>query len=53
MSIHVYLQTVVNANGKSVTTLWRMIRPNREDRVAKFEWSTNGSLGRIIIGKVS
>jgi len=44
-------QTVVNGNGKSVTTLWRMIRPNREDRVAKFEWSTSGSLGRVIIGK--
>ncbi|KAF8623415.1 hypothetical protein AX15_006358 [Amanita polypyramis BW_CC] len=44
-------QTIVNANGKSVTTLWRMIRPNREDRVAKFEWASTGCLGRIIIGK--
>ncbi|KAM6495736.1 hypothetical protein JOM56_008442 [Amanita muscaria] len=44
-------QTVANANGKSVTTLWRMIRPNKEDRVAKFEWSSSGGLGRITIGK--
>lgn len=45
-------QTVVNPNnGQSVTTLWRTIRPNKEDRVAKLEWAANGGLGRIIIGK--
>ncbi|KAK2466343.1 hypothetical protein APHAL10511_001985 [Amanita phalloides] len=44
-------QTIVHANGKSVTTLLRMIRQNKEDRVAKFEWSANGGLGRIVIGK--
>ncbi|PFH52874.1 hypothetical protein AMATHDRAFT_1912 [Amanita thiersii Skay4041] len=44
-------QTNVSTNGKSVTTLWRLIRPNKEDRVAKFEWAANGGLGRIIIGK--
>jgi hypothetical protein len=30
----------------------RMIRPNKEDRVAKFEWAANGGLGRVVIGKV-
>lgn len=44
-------QTIVNTNGKSVTTLMRMIRPNKEDRVAKFEWAANGGLGRVVIGK--
>ncbi|KAJ8086420.1 hypothetical protein PM082_005243 [Marasmius tenuissimus] len=44
-------QTVVNANGTSVTTLTRAIRANKEDRVAKLEWASNGSLGRIIMGK--
>jgi hypothetical protein len=46
------IQTTVSANGKSVTMLLRTIRPNREDRVAKFEWAANGGLGRITIGKV-
>jgi len=46
------MQTVVNANGQSVTTLWRTIRPNKEDKAAKFEWSANGGLGRVVIGKV-
>ena len=45
-------QTTVGANGKSVTTLLRTIRPNKEDRVAKFEWAANGGLGRVVIGKV-
>ncbi|KIK08409.1 hypothetical protein K443DRAFT_672432 [Laccaria amethystina LaAM-08-1] len=44
-------QTVVNPSGQSVTTLWRAIRPNKEDRVAKLEWAANGGLGRIVIGK--
>ncbi|KAG6832967.1 hypothetical protein H0H92_004851 [Tricholoma furcatifolium] len=44
-------QTTVSASGQSVTTLWRMIRPNKEDRVAKLEWSSNGGLGRVIMGK--
>lgn len=35
-----------------MTTLWRAIRANKEDRVAKLEWSPNGGLGRAIIGKV-
>ncbi|KAF4574817.1 hypothetical protein EYR40_005444 [Pleurotus pulmonarius] len=43
--------TSVGANGQSVTTLYRAIRPNKEDRVAKFEWAANGALGRVIIGK--
>ncbi|KAF9266423.1 hypothetical protein L218DRAFT_811854, partial [Marasmius fiardii PR-910] len=44
-------QTVVNANGTSVTTLWRTIRTTKEDRVAKLEWASNGGLGRIVMGK--
>ncbi|EEB93758.1 hypothetical protein MPER_07549 [Moniliophthora perniciosa FA553] len=45
-------QTTVSANGTSVTTLWRAIRSNKEDRVAKLEWAANGGLGRIVMGKV-
>ncbi|TCD71303.1 hypothetical protein EIP91_011074 [Steccherinum ochraceum] len=44
-------QTDVNAHGQSVTTLWRAIRANKEDRVAKLEWAPNGSFGRAVIGK--
>lgn len=29
-----------------------MVRTNREDRVAKFEWDFNGGPGRAVIGKV-
>ncbi|KAI0320251.1 hypothetical protein OF83DRAFT_619169 [Amylostereum chailletii] len=43
--------TEQNAQGQSVTTLWRAIRPNKEDRVAKLEWAPNGGLGRAVIGK--
>ena len=45
-------QTDTNNQGQSVTTLWRAIRANKEDRVAKLEWAPNGGLGRAIIGKV-
>ncbi|THV03279.1 hypothetical protein K435DRAFT_292110 [Dendrothele bispora CBS 962.96] len=44
-------QTVVSANGTSTTTLWRTIRANKEDRVAKLEWASNGGLGRVVLGK--
>ncbi|KAI0786370.1 hypothetical protein C8Q75DRAFT_721210 [Abortiporus biennis] len=44
-------QTDVNAHGQQVTTLWRAIRANKEDRVAKLEWASNGGLGRAVIGK--
>ncbi|KAJ4472301.1 hypothetical protein J3R30DRAFT_1064065 [Lentinula aciculospora] len=44
-------QTTVAANGTSVTTLYRTIRANKEDRVAKLEWASNGGLGRVVIGK--
>ena len=46
------VQTVVANNGQSTTTLWRAVRTNREDRVAKLEWAANGGLGRAVIGKV-
>ena len=45
-------QTVVSSSGQSTTTLWRAVRANREDRVAKLEWASNGGLGRAVIGKV-
>jgi len=44
-------QTTVSPTGQSVTTLWRAIRTNKEDRVAKLEWAPNGGLGRAVIGK--
>jgi hypothetical protein len=44
-------QTNVASNGQSTTTLWRTIRSNKEDRVAKLEWASNGGLGRVVIGK--
>ena len=44
-------QTDTNAQGQSVTYLWRAIRPNKEDRVAKLEWAPGGGLGRAKIGK--
>jgi hypothetical protein len=44
-------QTDTNATGQSVTILWRKIRSNKEDRVAKLEWAPGGGLGRAVIGK--
>jgi len=44
-------QTETNAQGQSVTILWRAIRSNKEDRVAKLEWAPDGGLGRAVIGK--
>ena len=59
LSLHLYVggpdnlpQTVVSSNGQSTTTLWRAANANREDRVAKLEWASNGGLGRAVIGKV-
>ncbi|KII95342.1 hypothetical protein PLICRDRAFT_34188 [Plicaturopsis crispa FD-325 SS-3] len=46
-------QTSIQPNGHGVTTLWRTIRPNKEDRVAKLEWSSTGTLGRAVIGKAT
>ena len=45
-------QTETNAQGQSTTIVWRAIRANREDRVAKLEWAPGGGLGRAVIGKV-
>ena len=44
-------QTDTNAQGQSVTNLWRAIRSNKEDRVARLEWAPGGGLGRAVIGK--
>lgn len=38
---------------RGVTELLRTSRGDREDRVARFEWGMNGSLGRVTIGKIS
>lgn len=43
--------TIVSPNGQSTTTLWRTVRTNKEDRVARLEWSSSGGLGRAVIGK--
>jgi hypothetical protein len=45
-------QTETNAQGQSTTTVWRSIRANKEDRVARLEWASGGGLGRAVIGKV-
>jgi len=44
-------QTIIAANGKSVTTLQRHINQNKKSYIAKFEWAAHGGLGRVIIGK--
>jgi len=44
-------QTETNAQGQSTTTVWRAIRANKEDRVARLEWAPGGGLGRAVIGK--
>ncbi|PPQ72349.1 hypothetical protein CVT24_002065 [Panaeolus cyanescens] len=44
-------QTTSGSNGQMITTMWRALRPNKEDRVAKLEWAPNGGLGRVILGK--
>jgi len=44
-------QTDTGSGGQSVTSLWRAIRPTKEERVAKLEWAANGGLGRATIGK--
>jgi len=44
-------QTETNTQGQSITTVWRAIRANREDRVARLEWGPGGGLGRAVIGK--
>lgn len=46
------MQTVVGPDGLSTTTLFRALRKNKEERVARLEWAPNGSLGRAQIGKV-
>ncbi|KAH9963157.1 hypothetical protein BC827DRAFT_1129404 [Russula dissimulans] len=43
--------TETNAQGQSTTTVWRAIRANKEDRVAKLEWAPGGGLGRAVMGK--
>ena len=46
------LQTETNPRGHHITNVWRVIRMNKEDRVAKLEWAPDGGLGRAVIGKV-
>jgi len=44
-------QTDTSSSGQNVTSLWRSIRPTKEERVAKLEWAASGGLGRATIGK--
>ena len=47
------VQTDTGNGGRTVTSLWRTICPNKEVRVARIEWAANGGiLGRVAIGKV-
>jgi hypothetical protein len=45
-------QTETNTQGQSTTTVWRVIRANKEDRVARLEWAPGGGLGRAVMGRV-
>jgi len=44
-------QTVIDPDGLSTTTLFRALRTNKEERVARLEWAPNGGLGRAQIGR--
>jgi len=44
-------QTSTQPNGQSVTTLYKIVRAGKEDRVAKLEWAADGMLGRAVLGK--
>jgi hypothetical protein len=46
-------QSDTNAHGQITTILWRTIKANKEDRVAKLEWAPGGGLGRAVIGRDS
>ncbi|KDQ14788.1 hypothetical protein BOTBODRAFT_109811 [Botryobasidium botryosum FD-172 SS1] len=46
-----YRLSTEQSGGKHTTTIWRAIRQNREDRVARLEWNPNGGLGRAILGR--
>ena len=35
---------------KTVTTIWRAISETKQERVARFEWNSDGDLGRALIG---
>ena len=45
-------QTEADPQGQFETILWRSIRSNKEDKVARLEWAPDGGLGRAVIGKV-
>ncbi|KAG8797334.1 hypothetical protein FRC17_007780, partial [Serendipita sp. 399] len=46
-------QQEVDNRNVTTTTLWRAVRQSREDRLARFEWNANGSLGRATIGRTT
>jgi hypothetical protein len=46
------VQDMDPVNATTITTLWRVNKPTKEDRLAKFEWALNGSLGRATLGRV-
>ena len=49
----ILIQTLVDQNNMSTTTLFRALRKGKEERVARLEWGPGGALGRAQIGKVS
>jgi len=49
--VHYRFQTSRGSDGLSTTTLFRALRQNKEERVARLEWAPNGGLGRAQIGK--
>ncbi|EIN10355.1 hypothetical protein PUNSTDRAFT_99795 [Punctularia strigosozonata HHB-11173 SS5] len=44
-------RTESNTRGVLVTSVMKQIRPGKEEKVAKLEWSNTGGLGRAVIGK--
>ena len=45
------LQTTLSHKG-SITTMWRAVQLNKENRCAMLQWASNGGLGRVVMGKV-
>ena len=43
--------TETNSTRSGVTILWRAVRSNKEDQVARLEWAPDGGLGRATMGK--
>jgi len=48
-----YRLSTEQTNGKPITTIWRAVRQNREDKVARLEWNPSGGLGRAVLGRTT